>query len=59
MFRKMFILSCVIAFVLWFCGGTAHATVVVNANNTTNLPQGSSWVGGVVPGSTDVTQWDS
>jgi fibronectin-binding autotransporter adhesin len=35
-------------------GGT-----ITKANNTNALDQGSSWVGGVVPTSTDVIRWDS
>ena len=35
------------------------AADVVKANNTTDLIVGSSWVGGVTPGSGDIAVWDS
>jgi len=35
------------------------AADVVKANNTTDLIVGSSWVGGVAPGSGDIAVWDS
>ena len=36
-----------------------EAATIVKTNNTDSLNLGSSWVGGVVPGSTDVAKWDS
>ncbi len=35
------------------------AAVVVKGNNATALNIGSSWTGGIVPGSASVAQWDS
>ena len=40
------------------CTATAQATVL-KADNTTNLDLSGSWVGGTVPSSTDVVEWDS
>ena len=37
----------------------ANATDVAKANNTDNLDQGTSWVGGTGPGTGDVALWDS
>jgi autotransporter-associated beta strand protein len=36
-----------------------HAVTISKANNTDNLDQPTSWVGGVVPGSSDTAQWDN
>jgi fibronectin-binding autotransporter adhesin len=44
---------------LGFFGSAAYAVVVVKANNTTNLTQGGSWVGGSTPGIADTAKWDS
>ena len=40
------------------CTGTAQATVL-KADNTTDLDLPGSWVGGIVPSSTDVVEWDN
>ena len=49
------------AMILWAfsAGGTLDAATIVKANNTTSLSVGTSWVGGVAPGSTAVAQWNS
>jgi len=39
--------------------GTVHAGTIVKDDNSTDLNVGSSWVGGTVPGSGDVAQWDA
>ena len=39
--------------------GPAWAGTIAKTNNTDNLNLGSSWVGGVVPGSADVASWDN
>ena len=36
-----------------------HAADIVKANNTTNLNDSNSWVGGVVPTSSDIAVWNS
>lgn len=38
---------------------TLNADVVVKDNNTDAFDQTTSWVGGAVPGSNDVAQWDA
>jgi autotransporter-associated beta strand protein len=38
---------------------TTRAANLIKDNNATNLNLAGSWVGGVVPGSSDVAQWDS
>jgi fibronectin-binding autotransporter adhesin len=59
MFRKIFIMICVVSLALWYFGGVARAAVFNKANNTSNLTQGSSWVGGLAPGIGDTATWDS
>ncbi len=62
MFRKLLVLTSIalVAFLmLSFCVGTLNAQTIVKANNTTSLATGTSWVGGVVPGSANVAQWNS
>ena len=39
--------------------GFGFAANVFKANDTDNLNLGTSWVGGVVPGASDVAVWDS
>lgn len=41
------------------CVPTLRAAVIVKANNASNLNLPESWVGGSVPGTNDVAQWDS
>ncbi len=36
----------------------ADAATIIKANNTNNLNLGTSWVGGVAPGASDVVVWD-
>ena len=50
----------IISLVAWLAaGGAAVAATVVKTSNTDNLNLGTSWVGGVPPGSADIAQWDS
>ncbi|RYD46727.1 MAG: hypothetical protein EOP85_06875, partial [Verrucomicrobiaceae bacterium] len=39
--------------------GTASAADIIKDNNLSTLNQTSSWIGGVVPGATDVAVWNS
>lgn len=39
--------------------GSARAVEILKGNNTTTLNATGSWVGGVVPGSSDIAVWDS
>ena len=52
--RHLIVTACVLAL-----GQTASVADIVKTNNTDNLNLGSSWVGGVAPGASDVAVWDS
>jgi autotransporter-associated beta strand protein len=49
----------IVALMLLPVGGMTEATVIVKAYNSNKLNQGSSWLGGVVPGIADIAQWDN
>jgi autotransporter-associated beta strand protein len=61
MFRKLSVRTFIalVAFLILSICGTLDAATIVKANNTTSLSVGTSWVGGVAPGITDVAQWNS
>ena len=49
-----------LAIVALLCGGiSANAATIQKANNADNLNLTTSWSGGVVPGASDIAQWNS
>lgn len=56
--RTTAVWSCAAA-LLVAAGPSLHAATVVKDDNTNNLDQGSSWVGGVAPGALDIATFNS
>jgi autotransporter-associated beta strand protein len=52
-------LAAAVAILAMLATPAAKAADIVKADNTTNLNSTGSWVGGVVPGSSDVAVWNS
>lgn len=50
---------CAVTLTAMLAAATASATVINKADNATALNVGGSWVGGVVPGVSDIAQWDN